>query len=160
MIHPKQKNYWLFKSEPEVFSIHDLEKCKNQTSSWEGVRNYQARNYLRDSVRPGDDILFYHSSADPRAVVGIATVVKPGYVDHFAFEKKSPYYDPKSKPEKPQWYMVDVKLKSIFKKPVTLQQMKDSPELAGMRLLQKGNRLSIMPVTQDEFQFILQLGNK
>ncbi|MDX1958513.1 MAG: EVE domain-containing protein [Leptospiraceae bacterium] len=156
----KEKSFWLFKSEPDVFSIHHLAACKNQTSSWEGVRNYQARNYLRDQAKPGDDILFYHSSVKPLGVFGIATIVKNGYVDHFAFDKKSDYYDPKSKPEKPSWYMVDVKLKSIFKKPVLLEEIKAHSELADMMLLRKGARLSIQPVTKLEFEFILELGKK
>ncbi|MCB1179482.1 MAG: EVE domain-containing protein, partial [Leptospiraceae bacterium] len=140
--------------------IYDLENCKNQTSSWEGVRNYQARNYLRDTIKPGDDILFYHSSTDPAAAVGIATVIKQGYVDHYAFDKKSDYYDPKSKQEKPTWYMVDIKLKHIFKRPVTLKEMKGIKELSEMKLLQKGNRLSVMPVEEDEFKLIVELGKK
>jgi len=156
----KSKSYWLFKSEPDVFSIYDLEKSPNQTSSWEGVRNYQARNYLRDQVKRGDEVLFYHSRIEPMGVYGIATIVKEGYVDHFAFDKKSRYYDPKSKPEKPTWYMVDVKLKSIFSRPVTLKEMRKIPELQNMKLLQRGNRLSIIPVTELEFRTIVELSKK
>jgi predicted RNA-binding protein with PUA-like domain len=156
----KSKSYWLFKSEPDVFSIYDLEKSPNQTSSWEGVRNYQARNYLRDQVKRGDEVLFYHSRIEPMGVYGIATIVKEGYVDHFAFDKKSRYYDPKSKPEKPTWYMVDVKLKTIFPRPVTLKEMREIPELQNMKLLQRGNRLSIIPVTELEFRTIVELSKK
>lgn len=156
----KSKSYWLFKSEPDVFSIYDLEKSPNQTSSWEGVRNYQARNYLRDQVKRGDEVLFYHSRIEPMGVYGIATIVKEGYVDHFAFDKKSRYYDPKSKPEKPTWYMVDVKLKTIFSRPVTLKEMRKIPELQNMKLLQRGNRLSIIPVTELEFRTIVELSKK
>lgn len=153
----KSKSYWLFKSEPDVFSIHDLESLPNQISSWEGVRNYQARNYLRDEVKRGDDVLFYHSRIEPVGVFGIATIVKEGYVDHYAFDKKSKYFDPKSKPERPSWYMVDVKLKTIFSRPVTLKEIREESELKDMKLLQKGNRLSIMPVTELEFKRILEL---
>lgn len=151
-------NYWLFKSEPDVFSIEDLKKSKNGTASWEGVRNYQARNFLRDDVKKGDLVLFYHSSVEPMAVAGVCEVVKEGYIDHFAFDKKSDYFDPKSKADKPQWYMVDVKFKSMFKKPITLKEIKSYKELANMRLIQKGGRLSIQPITKEEFDFICKLG--
>lgn len=150
--------YWLFKSEPDVFSIEDLKKSKNQTGSWEGVRNFQARNYLRDEVKNGDQVLFYHSRIEPIAVVGVAEVVKEGYIDDYAFDPKSDYYDPKSNPDKPQWYMVDVKFKMQFKNPVTLKKIKTFEELSKMRLIQKGSRLSIQPVTKAEFDFILKLG--
>jgi predicted RNA-binding protein with PUA-like domain len=153
----KSKAYWLFKSEPDVFSIDDLAKSSMQTSSWEGVRNYQARNYLRDEVKLGDEVLFYHSRIEPLGIFGVAMVIKEAYVDHFAFDKKSKYFDPKSKPEKPTWYMVDVKFKTKFPKPVTLAMMREHPELAQMKVLQKGNRLSILPVTTEEFRIILEL---
>ncbi len=150
--------YWLFKSEPDVFSIEDLKKSKNGTASWEGVRNYQARNFLRDDVKKGDLVLFYHSSVEPMAVAGVAAVVKEGYIDFYAFDSKSNYYDPKSNPDKPQWYMVDVKFKSQFKNPVTLKSIRTYKELANMRLIQKGGRLSIQPITKEEFDFIVKLG--
>lgn len=150
--------YWLFKSEPDVFSIEDLKKSKNGTSSWEGVRNYQARNFLRDDVKKGDLVLFYHSSVEPMAVAGVAEVVKEGYIDFYAFDPKSKYFDPKSNPDKPQWYMVDVKFKSQFKNPVTLKSIRTYKELSNMRLLQKGARLSIQPITKEEFNFIVKLG--
>ncbi|MBP9889978.1 MAG: EVE domain-containing protein [Leptospiraceae bacterium] len=150
--------YWLFKSEPDVFSIEDLKKSKNGTASWEGVRNYQARNFLRDDVKKGDLVLFYHSSVEPMAVAGVAEVVKEGYIDFYAFDSKSNYYDPKSNPDKPQWYMVDVKFKSQFKNPVTLKAIRTYKELANMRLIQKGGRLSIQPITKEEFDFIVKLG--
>jgi len=151
-------NYWLFKSEPDVFSIEDLKKSKNGTASWEGVRNYQARNFLRDDVKKGDLVLFYHSSVEPMAVAGVAEVVKEGYIDFYAFDKKSNYYDPKSNSDKPQWYMVDVKFKSQFKNPVTLKAIRTYKELSNMRLIQKGGRLSIQPITKEEFDFIVKLG--
>lgn len=150
--------YWLFKSEPDVFSIEDLKNSKNGIGSWEGVRNYQARNYLRDEVKKGDLVLFYHSRIEPMAVVGVAEVVKEGYIDHYAFDPKSDYFDPKSNPDKPQWYMVDVKFKSLFKNPVTLKSIKTFKELSKMRLIQKGSRLSILPVTKEEFDFIVKKG--
>lgn len=151
-------NYWLFKSEPDVFSIEDLKKSKNATASWEGVRNYQARNFLRDDVKKGDLVLFYHSSVEPMAVAGVCEVAKEGYIDHHAFDSKSDYFDPKSKRDKPQWYMVDVKFQSMFKKPVTLKEIKSYKELANMRLIQKGGRLSIQPITKEEFDFIVKMG--
>lgn len=150
--------YWLFKSEPDVFSIEDLKNSKSGIGSWEGVRNYQARNYLRDEVKKGDLVLFYHSRIEPMAVVGVAEVVKEGYIDHYAFDPKSNYFDPKSNPDKPQWYMVDVKFKSLFKNPVTLKSIKTFKELSKMRLIQKGSRLSIQPVTKEEFEFIVKKG--
>ena len=150
--------YWLFKSEPDVFSIEDLKKAKNGIGSWEGVRNYQARNFLRDDVKKGDLVLFYHSRVEPMAVAGVASVEKEGYIDHYAFDPKSKYFDPKSKIDKPQWYMVDVKFKSQFKYPVTLKVIKTYKELSNMRLIQKGSRLSIQPVTKEEFDFIVRLG--
>ncbi|MBK8397142.1 MAG: EVE domain-containing protein [Leptospiraceae bacterium] len=150
--------YWLFKSEPDVFSIEDLKKSKNGTASWEGVRNFQARNFLRDDVKKGNLVLFYHSRVEPMAVAGVVEVVKEGYLDHFAFDPDSKYYDPKSKKDKPQWYMVDVKFKSMFKNPVTLKAIKTYKELSKMRLIQKGSRLSIQPITKEEFDFIVKLG--
>lgn len=153
----KTKGFWIFKTEPNVFSFEDLKKAPNQTSCWEGVRNYQARNYLRDVVKTGDDVLIYHSQVEPRGVFGVATVVKQGYVDHFAFDKKSPYYDPKSKPEKPTWYMVDIKYKMDLKRPVTIEEMRKREELKNMKLLQRANRLSIIPITKEEFDIIIEM---
>ncbi len=152
--------YWLFKSEEDVFSIHHLAKQKNQTSTWEGIRNYQARNFLRDEVKLKDKVLFYHSSSDPTAAVGTCSIIKEGYLDHFAFEPKSDYFDPKSKIEKPQWYMVDIQLETIFKNPVTLKTMRETSELSEMRLLQKGNRLSVFPILKSEYDLICKLGNQ
>ncbi len=153
-------NYWLFKSEPEVFSIDDLKNCKNETSTWEGIRNYQARNFLRDTAKLNDKVLFYYSSAIPTGVVGTAKIIKEGYIDHFAFDKKSEYYDEKSKLDKPQWYMVDIQFESKFQKIITLEEIKSYKELANMRLVQKGNRLSVFPITKSEYDFILKLGSK
>ncbi|ASV12026.1 MULTISPECIES: EVE domain-containing protein [Leptospira] len=151
--------HWLFKTEPDVFSIDDLYNAPSHIAPWEGVRNYQARNFLRDSIQKGDLVLFYHSRATPLSVVGIAEVVKPGYPDHFAFDTSHKYFDPKSKPESPTWYMVDIKFKKKFPKPVTTEEMKKHKQLKNMVLLQKGSRLSIQPVSPAEFQFILELAD-
>ncbi len=151
--------YWLVKSEPEVFSINDLGKIKNKTTCWDGVRNYQARNYLRDEMKKGDLVLFYHSNTDPTAVMGVCEVVKEGYPDHTAFDPENIHYDPKSSPENPAWYMVDIKLKEIFKTPVLLDAIKLNGKLKEMKLVQKGNRLSVMPVTRIEFEEICEMGS-
>ncbi|MDI7205865.1 EVE domain-containing protein [Leptospira santarosai] len=151
--------HWLFKTEPDVFSIDDLYNAPSHIAPWEGVRNYQARNFLRDSIQKGDLVLFYHSRATPLSVVGIAEVVKPGYPDHLAFDTSHKYFDPKSKPESPTWYMVDIKFKKKFPKPVTTEEMKKHKQLKNMVLLQKGSRLSIQPVSPAEFQFILELAD-
>jgi predicted RNA-binding protein with PUA-like domain len=152
--------YWLVKSEPDVFSWDDLKKSKNQTTYWDGVRNYQARNFLRDEMKKGDLVLFYHSNADPLAVMGVCEVVKEGYPDHTQFDPDNDHYDPKADPEKPTWYMVDVKLKKEFKHPVTLDEIKSNPKLKNMKLIQRGNRLSVMPVTKEEFDEIVKMGEK
>ncbi len=148
------------KSEPDVFSFDDLKKAKNSTTNWEGVRNYQARNFMRDEMQVGDLVLFYHSSCDEPAVAGIAEVVKAAYPDPSSWDKKSDYYDEKSSLESPRWFMVDIKWKQNFKKAVTLKEIKKQKSLAKMRLIQKGNRLSIMPVMANEFEIIKKLGMK
>lgn len=150
--------YWLMKSEPDTFSLQDLESRPEQREPWDGVRNYQARNFMRDEMRLGDLVLFYHSNTKPPGVVGLAEVVSDPYPDPTAFDKNSKYYDPKSKKENPTWILVDVGFKAHFKTGVTLEMMKAMPELQSMRVLQKGNRLSITPVTQEEYQAITQLG--
>lgn len=154
------KKYWLVKSEPSVFSWDDLKKSKNQTTFWDGVRNYQARNYLRDEIKLGDLVLFYHSNAEPLAVMGVCEVVKEGYPDHTQFDPQNIHYDEKANPANPTWYMVDVKLKTDFKRPVTLEQIKANPKLKNMKLVQKGNRLSVMPVTKEEFDEIVKMGTR
>ncbi len=151
---------WLVKTEPETFSIQDLAASKNQTTCWDGVRNYQARNFLRDEMRVGDKVLFYHSSTDPTAIVGTAKVVREGYPDPTAWDPASPYYDPKSSPENPRWYMVDLQLEKIFPRPLTLQELREVPELEGMELLRKGSRLSVQPVSQEHYDVILRLAKK
>ena len=151
--------FWLFKSEPSEFSLGDLKKSKNQTTCWDGVRNYQARNFLRDEVKKGDGVLFYQSSTEPLAIVGYCEVVKEGYPDHTQFEKNNDHYDPKAKKDNPTWFMVDIKLKKEFKQPVTLDVIKEKPKLKNMKLIQRGQRLSIQPVTKTEWDEILKMGN-
>lgn len=153
------KKFWLFKSEPGEFSLDDLKKSKNQTTSWDGVRNYQARNFLRDEIKKGDGVLFYHSSADPLAVMGYCEVMREAYPDHTQFDPKNDYFDPKADPKNPTWFMVDIKLVEEFKKPVSIEQIKANPKLKNMRLIQRGNRLSVMPVTKPEFEEILIMGD-
>lgn len=152
------KSYWLMKTEPDVFSIDDLEKRPGQTEHWDGVRNYQARNFMRDEMKVGDLILFYHSNATPPGVAGVAEVASKAYPDHTQFDKKSKYYDPKAREENPRWYMVDVKFVEKFKTFIPLDELKNHEFLGEMRLLQKGNRLSVMPVEADEFKYIKKLG--
>lgn len=149
--------YWLFKSEPDVFSIADLKNQPAQTTFWDGVRNYQARNSLRDTVQQGDGVLFYHSNTDPLAIVGTARVVRTGYPDHTAFDPEDPHYDPKSRREAPTWYMVDIQLDQIFPSPVTRDALAADDATAGMLVLKRGQRLSIQPVTSAEWQAVHRL---
>jgi predicted RNA-binding protein with PUA-like domain len=153
------KSYWLFKSEPSEFSLEDLKKNKNQTTFWDGVRNYQARNFLRDEIKKGDGVLFYQSSTDPLAVVGYCEVVREGYPDHTQFDKKNDHFDPKATKESPIWFMVDIKLVKEFKKPVTLDAIKVKSKLKNMKLIQRGQRLSIQPVTKTEWDEVLKMGS-
>lgn len=148
-------NYWIFKSEPDVYSIEDLKRDK--ITYWDGVRNYEARNFLRDKIKKGDIVLFYHSNCDEPGVYGICEVVKEGYPDFTQFDPDNKYYDPKSNPAKPTWFMVDVKFLKKFDKPVLLDDMKSNTILKGMRLLQKGNRLSVLPITKMEYEEILKM---
>lgn len=149
-------NYWLMKSEPTTYSIFDLEKAPNKTTCWEGVRNYQARNMLRDDIKKGDLTFFYHSNTKPIGIYGIAKVVKSGYPDHFQFDAKSNYFDPKATKDNPRWYMVDIKHVKTFKQPITLEKLKTIDGLQNMKLLQKGQRLSVQPVTEKEWDIILK----
>ncbi len=150
-------NYWLMKSEPEAFSIDDLEQRAEQTEHWDGVRNYQARNMMRDDMKIGDKIFFYHSNCDVPGIVGIAEVVKESYPDFTAFDPNSKYFDPKSNPDKPTWFMVDVKFVRKLNRTISLQELKPIPELADMALVRRGNRLSIMPVSHQHWDLILAL---
>ncbi len=157
-LNSKSGNYWLVKSEPNCFSLDDLIDSPGKTTFWDGVRNYQARNTLRDSMQKGDYVLFYHSSCQPMAVVGVAQVVRPGYPDHTAFDPKSDHYDPKSKPEQPTWFMVDLKFIEKFNHPLGLDVLKRVKGLEKMVLLQRGSRLSVQPVSPAEFEYIVTMG--
>lgn len=150
-------NYWLMKSEPDVYGIDDLATAKQQTCHWEGVRNYQARNFMRDQMQVGDLAFFYHSNAKPPGIAGIVKVVTAGYPDHTAFDPLAKYFDPKSDPDNPRWYMVDVQLQRKFKTLLSLDQLRQNPKLAGMKLLSKGNRLSVMPVEKKFWDQILAM---
>lgn len=150
------KSYWLVKTEPSAYSIDDWEKEKDKTTYWDGVRNYQARNTLRDLMKLGDEVLIYHSNAEPPEIVGVAKVVREGYPDFTALDADHPHYDPDSSEENPRWFMVDLKLTKRFTKRLSLSQAKAMTELAGMELLRKGSRLSVQPVKADEFQTIIE----
>lgn len=153
---PSGRRYWLFKSEPSVYGWDQL--VKDRRTHWEGVRNYQARNLLRDDVKVGDGVLFYHSNAKPTAVVGVAKVVKAGYPDHTAQDKRSKYYDPGDSAENPRWYMVDVAPVRAFAEPLDRDRLKAAAALEKMMVLQRGSRLSVQPVTAAEWKAVLRLG--
>ena len=142
----RQRRFWLFKSEPSAYSFADLQSEPDQTAEWDGVRNYQARNLLRDEIKVGDGVLFYHSSVDPTAVVGTAVVMREGYPDDTAWDLSSNHPDPRSTPDNPVWYMVDIKAAAAFQRPVTLEEIKSTPGLENMVLV-KRSRLSVQPVT-------------
>ena len=148
--------YWLMKSEPDVYSFEMLEK--EGVTQWEGVRNYQARNMMRDEMKIGDQVLFYHSNTKPPGIPGIATVCRESYPDFFAWKDNSKYFDPKSTPENPRWMMVDVKYKKKFKTYISLDDLKTYPELDGIMVTKRGCRLSVQPVSKDHYDFIVQLG--
>lgn len=150
------KNYWLMKVEPESYSIDDFERDKE--TAWEGVRNYQARNLLRDDIKKGDGVLFYASNADPTGVAGVAEVSRSGYPDHFSWDKKHHYFDPKSDPESPTWYMVDIKFIERFPAVVSLAELKTTKGLEDMMVTRRGMRLSVQPVKKAEFDIVLKLG--
>jgi predicted RNA-binding protein with PUA-like domain len=150
--------YWLMKSEPDVFSFKDLKSRPKKTEPWNGVRNYQARNFMRDEMQKGDLILFYHSSCPIPGVAGIARVNSEAYPDSTQFDPKSEYFDPKATKEVPRWFLVDVSFEMDLKQHVSLEELKNQKKLSQMRLLQRGNRLSILPVTREEFEFIKKLG--
>lgn len=153
--------YWLMKSEPESFSIDDLARAPRKTTCWDGVRNYQARNMLRDEMKRGDLAFFYHSNCEEPGVAGIVDIVREGYPDHTAFDPEDHHFDPKSDPDNPRWYMVDVKLVEKLPRVVSLRELKNyaSKELADFRLLAKGNRLSVMPVTASQWKFVKSLSH-
>jgi predicted RNA-binding protein with PUA-like domain len=152
-------NYWLFKTEPDTFGIDELAASPGRTTFWDGVRNYQARNFMRDDMKKGDLGFFYHSSCAEPAIVGIVEVRREAYPDATAFDPRDQHFDPKSDPQNPCWYGVDIRLKRKLKNPVTLKKLKQhaAPSLSDMRLLRRGNRLSVMPLAKKEWDFILGL---
>jgi predicted RNA-binding protein with PUA-like domain len=149
--------YWLFKSEPTAYSFADLMAEPDRTTGWDGVRNYQARNLLRDQVKVGDGVLFHHSSADPPCIAGIAEVVRAGHPDPTAFDPKAQHYDPKSDPASPTWYQVSIRAVKAIEPPLGLPFLSGISELAGMELLRKGSRLSVQPVTTRQWKRVLSL---
>ncbi|WJG09496.1 EVE domain-containing protein [Aliiglaciecola sp. LCG003] len=148
-------NYWLFKTEPDAFSIDDLSNRPNQTEHWDGIRNYQARNFLRDEVKKGDKVFIYHSSCKQVGIAGLAEVAQEAYADHTQFNPESNYYDPKSSVENPRWFMVDVRFVEKFNHVLSLKAIKQMPQISQIGLVKKSHRLSIMPVTEVEFEHLL-----
>lgn len=149
--------HWLMKSEPDVFGIDDLKNATNKTEPWDGVRNYQVRNMMRDEMRPGDLAFFYHSNCKEPGIAGIMKITRAGYPDFTAFDPKEKYFDPKSDPDNPRWYMVDVKYVRSMKRIITLAELKGCPQLTDLPLVRRGNRLSVMPVTKKQWDLILAL---
>ena len=152
------RRYWLVKSEPDVFSFDDLLSAPGRTTGWDGVRNYQARNYMRDDMQAGDGVLFYHSTSDPAGVAGLAEVARAAYPDATAFDPAHHGYDPKSRPDAPAWVQVDVRAVEGFPRVVTLAELRAEPALAEMVVLRRGNRLSVTPVTAAEWKAVCRLG--
>src|SRR5262245_49753043 len=153
----KAQKYWLVKTEPESFSIQDLAQSPRQTTSWSGMRNYQARSSLRDEMKLEYRGIVYDSSSDPTAIVGTATIVRESYPDDTAWDKKDDHYDPASTPDNPRWFMVDIRLEQIFKEPLPLEKLRGVAALKEMELLRRGSRLSVQPVRKGEFEAILKL---
>jgi predicted RNA-binding protein with PUA-like domain len=152
------RRHWLVKSEPDSFSFSDLVASPNATTGWSGVRNYQARNFMRDEMKRGDLVFFYHSSTDPAAIVGVAEVAREAYPDPTAFDAKDPAFDPKSRADAPTWMMVDLKAVAPLARPLPLAELRGVKGLERMVLLQKGSRLSVQPVTAQEWEIIYRLG--
>ena len=148
--------YWLFKSEPNTYSYDDL--VRDGVAEWDGVRNFQARNFLRDEIKEGDGVLFYYSNAKPLVIVGTAVVTRSGYPDSTAWDADSAHPDPKSTPDKPLWYMVDIQADERFPEPLLVDRMRQEPGLAGMLVLKRGMRLSVQPVTAEEWELVVKLG--
>jgi predicted RNA-binding protein with PUA-like domain len=153
-------SYWLFKSEPDVYGYAHLEAEPDRSTGWDGVRNYQARNMLRDDVKRGDLVLFYHSNADPPAIAGVCEVVEPGHPDPTAFDLASDHHDPASDPARPTWFQVRVRAVCPIEPPIGLPRLREIPALANMELLRKGSRLSIQPVRADEWRAIMKLAGR
>lgn len=147
--------YWLFKTEPDAFGIDDLAARPDQTEPWDGVRNYQARNFLRDDIKLGDQVFIYHSSCKNVGIVGLAEVIKEGYVDGSQFDPEAKYYDPKAKTENPRWYRVDIKFIKKYANLLPLAEIKSMPEIQELALVKKGARLSVMPVPEQEAKVLL-----
>jgi predicted RNA-binding protein with PUA-like domain len=152
--------YWLMKSEPDAFGIDHLAKMPKQTEHWDGIRNYQVRNMMRDDMKKGDEVLLYHSNCKEPGIVGLVKIVKEAYPDYTAFDPEQKYYDPKSDPDNPRWLMVDIQLIRKFKRIITLQELKTYKTLSEMLILRRGNRLSITPISKKHWDFILKLENK
>jgi len=150
-------NYWLMKSEPDCFSLDDLQDCPDGTDHWDGVRNYQARNFLRDEIQVGDGVLFYHSNCKEPAIVGLAKIVRSGYPDHTALNPQEKHFDPKATHDKPIWSMVDVQYVAHLPHPLSRDDLRRHPLLSGMDVLRKGNRLSVQPVTREQWLEVLAM---
>ena len=159
MTKRKNRRYWLMKSEPKAFSLEDLKNAKNRTTSWDGVRNYQARNLMRDEIKAGDGVLFYHSNIPSPAIVGIAEVVREGHPDVTAMDPESGHYDPRASRDNPVWYMVDIRYKADLPAPVTRNDLRQHPVLSQMDVLKKGSRLSVQPVTEQQWQAIMAIAD-
>jgi predicted RNA-binding protein with PUA-like domain len=160
MTTPAARHYWLVKSEPDTFSFADLAASPNRTTGWDGVRNYQARNFMRDGMKRGDRVFFYHSSTDPAAIVGVAEVAREAYPDPTALDAKHAHFDPKSRADAPTWVMVDLRAVEPLARPLTLADLRTVKGLEKMALLQKGSRLSVQPVTAAEWDIIYGMGMK
>jgi predicted RNA-binding protein with PUA-like domain len=155
---PRSRRHWLVKSEPDVFSFDDLLASPKRTTCWDGVRNYQARNFMRDDMKKGDLVFFYHSNAEPAAVVGVAEVVREAYPDHTALDPRDPHFDPKSKADAPTWMMIDLRGVERLANPLSLAELRGVAGLERMALLQKGSRLSVQPVSPEEWEIVCRLG--
>jgi len=154
---PSPRRYWLLKSEPSAFSFDDLLAAPDRTTCWDGVRNHQARNFMRDDMRPGDRAFFYHSAAAPPAIAGVVEVVRAAYPDDTAFDPDDPHFDPKSRREAPTWMMVDVRAVERFERPITLDELRATAGLDGLELLRRGSRLSVQPVSEAHWRRVLAL---
>ena len=157
---PGEARHWLVKTEPDVFSFDDMMKAKNRTTFWDGVRNYQARNTMRDEMKLGDLVIVYHSNAEPPGAVGIAKVVREGYPDPTQFDSKHDHFDPDADPAEPRWFMVDLQAVEPFARLVSLPELREQKALSSMVLLQKGSRLSVQPVRGAEFEMIRKMGGR
>ncbi|MHB1223561.1 MAG: EVE domain-containing protein [Gemmatimonadaceae bacterium] len=151
------RRYWLVKSEPDVFSFDDLVAAPDRTTCWDGVRNYQARNFMRDDMKVGDGVLFYHSNSKPMGIAGIAEVGREAYPDHSAFDAGDAHHDPRSRPEAPTWMMVDIRAVEPLTPIITLDELRSVPTLDGMELLRRGSRLSVQPVSAEHWKTIVAL---